>query len=85
MVFDIFVRTLVNGTQFCDICNRAILLDERCVRGTISKERAEQFLSLFSRTGNAMPSQIEPDGTVLLTICLDCKLNMAGVPNEFIN
>jgi hypothetical protein len=75
---------LVNGTQFCDLCNRAILVDECCFRKAIPKERAELFHSLFSITGNAMPLQVEPDGAVELAICLECKINVTGRPSEFL-
>lgn len=76
---------LVNGVRTCDACNRPIPDGERYVKSTIPQEKASLFLSLFARTENAGLPQVTPSGTVEITICFQCDLDMAGLPNEFVD
>lgn len=77
---------LVNGVRFCDVCNSAIAVGEHFVSSTIPKDRAELFMSLISKIEDDPPEpSSNPDGTVTLTICIECKLNMGGQTNDFVH
>jgi hypothetical protein len=76
---------LVNGVRFCDACNKPIPDSEERVVSTIPREKASLFLSLFARTENAGKPHVTLEGTVEITICLQCDLDMAELPNEFVD
>jgi hypothetical protein len=67
---------LSNGVRFCDVCTTAIAVGERYESSIVPRERAEMFFTLISLANTAEEFSTDQDGSVRISICLECKMNL---------
>ena len=66
---------LLDGVRFCDVCKEPIESGARYARCTIPKDTSVLFTFLVSKI-DAPVSTGNPEGSLKLEACLECKLNL---------